>query len=76
VGSRLGDEPLEVPFEHSQVHLVLGQALAARGRRDEACAALGGRRALGSRQAAQHDRRSRPAARPDARMPGRPDGAR
>jgi serine/threonine-protein kinase len=32
---------LEVPFEHTQVHLVLGQALAARGRRDEACAALG-----------------------------------
>jgi serine/threonine-protein kinase len=32
---------LEVPFEHTQVQLVLGQALAARGRRDEACAALG-----------------------------------
>jgi hypothetical protein len=29
-----------VPFEHTQVQLVLGQALAARGRRDEACAAL------------------------------------
>jgi serine/threonine-protein kinase len=31
---------LEVPFEHTYVHLTLGQALAEVGRRDEACAAL------------------------------------
>jgi len=30
---------LEVPFEHTHVHLVLGDALASLGRRDEACAA-------------------------------------
>jgi serine/threonine-protein kinase len=28
-----------VPFEHTQVQLVLGEALASAGRRDEACAA-------------------------------------
>ncbi|HEY0992024.1 MAG TPA: tetratricopeptide repeat protein, partial [Kofleriaceae bacterium] len=32
---------LEVPFEHTQVQLVLGQALASAGRRAEACAAYG-----------------------------------
>lgn len=32
---------LETPFEHTQVQLVLGESLAAVGRRDEACAALG-----------------------------------
>jgi serine/threonine-protein kinase len=30
---------LHKPFEHTQVHLALGQALAASGQRDEACAA-------------------------------------
>jgi serine/threonine-protein kinase len=32
---------LEAPFEHTQVQLVLGEALASLGRRDEACAAYG-----------------------------------
>jgi serine/threonine-protein kinase len=32
---------LEVPYEHTQVQLLLGQALASLGRRDEACAAYG-----------------------------------
>jgi serine/threonine protein kinase len=32
---------LEVPFEHTYAHFVLGQALASAGRRDEACAAYG-----------------------------------
>jgi eukaryotic-like serine/threonine-protein kinase len=32
---------LETPFEHTQVQLVLAEALASLGRRDEACAPLG-----------------------------------
>ena len=32
---------LETPFEHTQVQLVLGEALASLGRHDEACSALG-----------------------------------
>jgi tetratricopeptide (TPR) repeat protein len=33
--------PTAYPFEHTQVHLVLGQALATMGQHDEACAAYG-----------------------------------